>query len=127
MADLKRNPGFRVTVSFARKVTMAVVCGDMLMRVLLKVRPYEVMPGTANSLFSEWMERCKSLLHSGDHKAFRKSLKAIVADFETVAVREQKKPKVGLVGEIFVKYHPTANNNMVALMEDPVPKWSYRG
>lgn len=118
MADLKRNPGFRVTVTFARKVTMAVVCGDMLMRVLLKIRPYEVMPGTANSLFSKWMERCKSLLHSGDHKAFRKSLKAIVADFEAVAVREQKKPKVGLVGEIFVKYHPTANNNMVAFMEE---------
>lgn len=118
MADLKRNPGFRVTVSFARKVTMAIVYGDLLMKVLLKVRPYETEPGTANSLFELWMERCKSFLRRGDHAAYRESLRMIVADFDKVAVREQKKPRVGLVGEIFVKYHPTANNNMVAFIEE---------
>ena len=118
MADIRRNPGFRVTVSFARKVTMAIVYGDLLMKVLLKVRPYEMMPGTSNSLFSLWMERCKCLLRSGDHTAFRESLRMIVTDFEKVTVHEQKKPRVGLVGEIFVKYHPTANNNMVAFIEE---------
>lgn len=118
MADLKRNPGFRVTVSVARKVTMAIVYGDLLMKVLLKVRPYEMIPGTANSLFLKWMERCKRLLRSCDHTAFRESLRMIVADFDLVLVHEQKKPRVGLVGEIFVKYHPTANNNMVAFMEE---------
>jgi predicted CoA-substrate-specific enzyme activase len=118
MADLRRNPGFRVTLSFARKVTMAIVYGDLLMKVLLKVRPYEMEPGTSNALFAQWMERCKSLLHSGDHAAFQKSLRLIVSDFDKVPVREQKKPRVGLVGEIFVKYHPTANNNMVAFIED---------
>jgi predicted CoA-substrate-specific enzyme activase len=118
MADLRRNPGFRVTVSFARKVTMAIVYGDLLMKVLLKVRPYEMEPGASNALFAQWMQRCMSLLHPGDHAAFRQSLLMIIADFEKVPVREQKKPKVGLVGEIFVKYHPTANNNMVAFIEE---------
>jgi predicted CoA-substrate-specific enzyme activase len=118
MADLNRNPGFRVTISFARKVTMAIVYGDLLMKVLLKVRPYEIQPGTSNSLFSMWMDRCKLLLRTGDHTEFRESLHTIVADFDSVAVHEQKKPRVGLVGEIFVKYHPTANNNMVAFMEE---------
>jgi predicted nucleotide-binding protein (sugar kinase/HSP70/actin superfamily) len=65
-----------------------------------------------------WMDRCKLLLHTGDHTEFRESLHTIVADFDSVAVHEQKKPRVGLVGEIFVKYHPTANNNIVAFMEE---------
>ncbi len=117
MAELKRNPGFKVTISFARKVTMAIVYGDLLMKVLLKIRPYETVPGTSNKLFAKWMEQCKRLLGSGNHHAFRESLRLIVGDFDQVAVREQKKPRVGLVGEIYVKYHPTANNNMVALIE----------
>ncbi len=118
MAALRKNPGFKVTVSFARKVTMAIVYGDLLMKVLLKVRPYEMEPGVSNLLFAQWMDRCICHLRSGDHYAFRENLQMIVRDFEQIAVREQKKPRVGLVGEIFVKYHPTANNNMVAFIEE---------
>ncbi len=118
MADLRRNPGFKVTVSFARKVTMAIVYGDLLMKVLLKTRPYEMEPGASDNLFAQWMVRCKLLLRSGDHHAFRDSLRLIVMDFDKVPVWEQKKPRVGLVGEIYVKYNPTANNNMIAFIEE---------
>jgi predicted nucleotide-binding protein (sugar kinase/HSP70/actin superfamily) len=118
IAELQKNPGFRVTASFARKVTMAIVYGDLLMKVLLKVRPYEMTSGTANRLYFEWMEKCKSILRQGDHRDFRESMKMIVSDFGSVPVLNQTKPRIGLVGEIFVKYHPTANNNMVNLMEE---------
>ncbi len=118
VSGLGTNPGFKLTLSLVKKALMAIIYGDLLMKVLFRTRPYEIEPGISNQLFKEWMEKCKRDLPHADRKIFRENLKGIVEDFERVAITDVTKPRVGLVGEILVKYHPTANNNMVAFIEE---------
>ncbi len=117
VSGLEKNPGFKITASMAVKAIMAMVYGDLLMKVLYRVRPYEVEPGSADRLLAYWMEICKKNVRTGERKTFRENLKGIVSDFENLAIREERKPRVGLVGEILVKYHPAANNNMADFIE----------
>ena len=118
VAGLEKNPGFKITASLAKKSLMAMIYGDLLMKVLFQVRPYEIVPKTSNQLFDQWMERCKINIRLGNRKGFRENLKKIVVEFEQIEVRDEKKPRIGLVGEILVKYHPKANNNMVTFIEE---------
>lgn len=115
---LEKNPGFKLTPSFGRKALMAMIYGDLLMKVMFATRPYEIVEGTTNKLFHKWMDKCKNNLKSANRKVFRENLNQIVKDFDAVDVSKVQKPKVGLVGEILVKYHPAANNNMVAFIEE---------
>lgn len=117
LVGLEKNPGFKITLSMFRKAVMAMVYGDILMNVVYRVRPYELIPGTADNLLGKWMKICKSNIRTGDRKVFRENLKEIVRDFHAVDIKHQRKPRVGLVGEILVKYHPAANNYMAEFIE----------
>ena len=117
-AGLESNPGFKITPSLANKGLIALVYGDLLMRVLLRVRPYELIKGSANRLYEKWVEKCKASVISGNQKEFKQNVFDIVRDFDNLEIIHEKKPRVGLVGEILVKYHPTANNNIVKIVED---------
>jgi predicted nucleotide-binding protein (sugar kinase/HSP70/actin superfamily) len=117
ITGLESNPGFKITASLFKKVTMGVIYGDLLMRVLYRVRPYEKIPGSANLLFEKWVNLCKEQLAIGDSYTFRKYIKQIVREFDQLEIRDIRKPRVGIVGEILVKYHPTANNNVVNIVE----------
>ncbi|HEY5560775.1 MAG TPA: acyl-CoA dehydratase activase-related protein [Clostridiaceae bacterium] len=114
---LEKNPGFKLTPSLLHKFMIALVYGDTLMRVLLKVRPYEKVKGSANALYEKWVERCLESTRNGNYLTFRKYINGIVQDFDNLEITQEKKPKIGLVGEILVKFHPTANNNVVDIME----------
>ncbi len=117
MAGLHQSTAFRMTPAFLKKALMAFVYGDLLMKVLLRTRPYETIPGTCDGLFDRWMKRCKMQLRMGNRKAFRDNLIRIVKEFEDVPVTGERKQRVGLVGEILVKYHPTANNELTSFVE----------
>lgn len=112
------NSGFVITKSLLKKAINAVVYGDLLMRVLHRVRPYELIPGSANLLFDRWVEKCTEQLLSGDARSFERNVHGIIEEFSQLEISKQVKPKVGIVGEILVKYHPTANNNIVAALEE---------
>lgn len=114
----EKNPGFKITLSLIKKATDAVVYGDLLMRVLHRVRPYEKIPGSADLLYERWVKRCKEQLHTGDKKEFEANIKQIVEEFDQLEISNHPKPRVGIVGEILVKYHPTANNDIVKVLED---------
>ena len=114
---LETNPGFKLTYSLGKKIVMAALYGDLFMRVLYRTRPYEAEPGAANALYARWQEKCLENVRSGAFSQFRKNIYAIVQDFDTLPMREIQKPRVGLVGEILVKFHPTANNNIVETIE----------
>ena len=86
---------------------------------LYRTRPYEVEPGSANRLFDHWMVTCKGQLESGEsYGRFKRTIRQIVEDFDTLPLQgEGAKPRVGVVGEILVKFHPTANNQIVDVIE----------
>jgi len=89
----------------------------LLMRVLYKTRPYEQVPGAANTLYERWNSQIKKDLRKASFSTYKKNTYDIVADFDKLPLLDIVKPKVGVVGEILVKYHPTANNDIVGLLE----------
>ena len=115
---LEKNPGFKITPGLLNKALIALVYGDLFMRLLYRVRPYEKIKGSANQLYESWIDRCIESVRSGKHSVFRRNIRQIVEDFDNLELVDVKKPRVGLVGEILVKFHPTANNNVVDLVEN---------
>ncbi|OQB24287.1 MAG: Activator of (R)-2-hydroxyglutaryl-CoA dehydratase [Firmicutes bacterium ADurb.Bin182] len=116
-SGLGNNPGFKLTLPFVKKALMALIFGDLIMKLLFSVRPYEKNKGETDKTAKLCVERCKPGLFTGSGKDFKKILKLIVKEFEAVPVLNEKRPRVGLVGEILVKYHPAANNKMAEFLE----------
>ena len=116
---MEKNDGFRISAGMLMDALLAIVYGDLLMRCLYRVRPYEQIPGSADALHRLWQGKCIEALtskHSGTH--YKQLCRAIVADFDKLPIHEDlKKPRVGVVGEILVKYMPLANNHLVELLE----------
>lgn len=117
-SGIEKNPGWKYTWSLLDKAMMAIVYGDLLMSVLYRVRPYERIKGSANRLYEKWVTICKASLASGDKKIFKENIWQIVQEFDNLEITHEQKPKVGLVGEILVKFHPTANNEVVQVVEN---------
>lgn len=117
MVGMEKNPGFKISPSLLNKGLMGLIYGDLLMRVLYKVRPYEKVPGSANKLYEKWVKKGKENVRNGSHSEFKKNIYNIVEDFDNFDIVDIKKPKVGVVGEILVKFHPTANNEIVKILE----------
>ncbi len=113
------NPGFKVTATMLYNAIFALEYGDVLMQCLYRTRPYEIEPGSANRLFDYWMAKCKSQVSEGEKfSRYKKTVRAIVEDFDNLPLQgEGTKPRVGVVGEILVKFHPTANNEVVKVIE----------
>ena len=100
---------FVLSQSCYTDVVKAVIYGDLLMRVKNRVKPYEIEAGSAERLYQTWMMRAKEELSDGNYFKYRRNLKQIVHDFDILPIDETLwKPKVGIVGEILVKYHPLA-------------------
>lgn len=116
-SGIEKNPGFKYSWGLLHRAMMALTYGDLLMQVLYRVRPYERFKGSANELYEKWSAICKEALKSADKKFFAENIRGIVKAFEELEITNEVKPKVGLVGEILVKFHPTANNNVVDLVE----------
>ena len=117
LAGLESNPGFQLTPSLIKRVIMGVLYGDLLMRVLYRMRPYEREKGTANQLYEKWVKLCKYNLHTGSLSEFKRNVCGIIKEFDALETIDVVKPRVGLVGEILVKFHPTANNQIVDIIE----------
>ncbi|TCK92786.1 putative CoA-substrate-specific enzyme activase [Natranaerovirga hydrolytica] len=115
---IEKNPGFKLTLKMLNQSMMALTYGDLLMNVLYRVRPYEKVKGSANALYEKWDKICKATIKENSRKVFKKTIKEIVKEFEALEIVHEEKPKVGLVGEILVKFHPTANNNVVNIVEN---------
>jgi len=114
---IEKNSGFKITMGLLNKALMGLIYGDLLMNVLYRVRPYERIKGSANKLYEKWAEICRKSLGFTDRKIFKQIIREIVIEFDKLEIINEVKPKVGLVGEILVKFHPTANNNVVSIVE----------
>ena len=115
----EENPGFKVTPSMLLQAAYSIFYGDLLMMTLYRTRPYEQEAGSATRLYDHWMTVCKGQLARGlKHREFKDTARRIVEDFDTLPLAgEGLKPRVGVVGEILVKFHPTANNQIVEVIE----------
>ena len=113
----EKNPGFKLSPALVRKMLLAICYGDLLMKCVYRTRPYEKVKGSSNELHKKWEKKCKNTLVNGGFSDFKRDVKNIVEDFDNLELQDIKKPKVGLVGEILVKFHPLANNNVVDIVE----------
>jgi Uncharacterized protein conserved in bacteria len=116
---METNEGFNFTMPMFVKAMQAIVYGDVFMRVLYRTRPYEVVPNSANKLHEKWRDICSAELMKPrtSMRNFNKILKGIIKDFDELLLLDIKKPRVGVVGEILVKFSPAANNHIVDLLE----------
>lgn len=116
---METNPGFKVSPSLLLSAMRAVVYGDLFMRCVYRVRPYELEPGSTDALHEKWKNICvESLLDPHSRWKYAEVCRGIVEAFDTLPIDETlRKPRVGVVGEILVKYMPLANNHLVELLE----------
>lgn len=114
---LEKQPGFKFSMGLINRCIMALIYGDLLMRVINRTRPYEKMKGSAWALYEKWNYKIKDNIRKDNKWVFHRNIKGIIRDYEQLELLDIEKPKVGIVGEILLKYHPTANNDIVSLLE----------
>lgn len=116
-AGLEHNPGFRITPKMALSLVFAVNYGDLIMKCLYQTRPYEKIIGSADNIMKYWYDKIVKNILNCRTGEFKKNIKQIIKEYDELPLYDIKKPKIGIVGEILVKYHPNANNNLVELIE----------
>ncbi|MCI8272909.1 MAG: 2-hydroxyglutaryl-CoA dehydratase [Clostridia bacterium] len=118
VVGMEKNPGFKLTLKLVEKLLKAMVLADLLQKMLYKNRAYEKNKGETETLFNEWMEKAKSVALKSSSREFSKVIMQIVEDFEKIEWNSKiNKPRVGIVGEILIKYHPFGNNYVADLLE----------
>nr|WP_257210424.1 2-hydroxyacyl-CoA dehydratase [Actinomyces ruminis] len=125
LQGIEENPGFKLTPTMAYKALQGVVIGDTLSTCLLRVRPYEAAPGSAQALYERWNTIiCEFFEHKGRSATwggrigYRRLLREMVREFDALPLEDvPRKPRVGVVGEILVKFQPDANNHVVDVIE----------
>ena len=121
LAGLEHHPGFSLGVSEYHGMAYAVLYGDLLLTLVNQTKPYELHPGDAEALAERWTARLGGELGAGRRIRYRDvqaTYRRIVADFAAIPKREKETVKVGIVGEIFVKYSPLGNNNLEQFLVD---------
>ena len=114
IAGMEKNPGFKLTLPIIKRMLAAVVYADMLTLLANQTRPYELISGTTDELVDSWIETLLKT-HMGIH-SLGKNLEKIADSFDKIQVNKVPKIKVGVVGEIYIKYAPLGNNNLEALL-----------
>ena len=119
LVGLDKQPGFKLTSGFLHRLVIAMVIGDTLMRATYRTRPYEKVKGSVNEMYNKWVGESYKVIEKGGYKKFKNLINDIVNDFDNIELDESiRKPKVGIVGEILVKFHPNANNDVFSLLEE---------
>ncbi|MDR2888229.1 MAG: 2-hydroxyacyl-CoA dehydratase [Lachnospiraceae bacterium] len=119
LSGIESNPGFKLSTKLLLRVAYSAFFGDIFMRCVYRMRPYERKAGAVNAVHAKWRELCQEFL-LGKHLSyskFKRMCRQIIADFDAIPTTNAIKPKVGIVGEILVKYAPAANNYLVELLE----------
>lgn len=115
---LENHPGIKITPGLIKRALMAVLYGDLMMTVLFRTRPYEIEKGSANAMYEKWAKVAKENIKNGSWSKFKQIIPKIVYDFDHLSLTDEIKPRVGIVGEILVKFQPFANNFIVDTIEE---------
>ena len=115
LSGLEKNPGFKITLPLLRKVIYAMMYGDIIVNVSNQVRPYEVNPGETDAMIDAWSHKLVTGFEEGkgmSRSQMRRIFAQICDDFAAIPVQGEPKVRVGVVGEIYVKFSPLGNNNL---------------
>ncbi|HWP50815.1 MAG TPA: 2-hydroxyglutaryl-CoA dehydratase [Clostridia bacterium] len=115
LSGLEENPGFQITLPMVRKLIAALIYGDMLMLLSNQIRPYEDDKGSADAMVARWITDLTRQFNGGyglNLTQMKHNLDHIATDFGQISITHTPKVKVGIVGEIYVKYSKLANNNL---------------
>ena len=115
LTGLEKHPGFRMGIPILFRMMYGVLYGDLMMSLVNQTRPYERIPGSAEKLADSWTERLAQEMTDPRNLRYgkvKKNYAAIVSDFASLDMTDEIKPRVGIVGEIYVKYSPMANNHL---------------
>ncbi len=116
LSGLEKNSGFKIRLSMALKMLSAVIYGDLIMLLKNQIEPYEVNKGDAEKLTQKWIDDLSAQMQRGKGYSFfeiKKTLPKITESFSKIPLDKSiTKTKVGVVGEIYVKYSPLANNHL---------------
>lgn len=121
LSGLESNPGFKLSPQLIQKGLYALEFGDIFMRCIYHMRPYELTPGATEAVHEKWKEKIIALISQDgliSHRTYKRYCREMIRDFDRIPIDENlKKPRVGVVGEILVKFLPAANNYIVDLLE----------
>lgn len=120
LSGLEENPGFKLSLPLIQRGLYSLIFGDIFMRCLYRTRPYEAVPGSANALHEKWKAKIIEFVSQDkmlSHRKYKRYCREIIRDFDQLPMLDIKKPRVGVVGEILVKFLPAANNYLVELLE----------
>lgn len=117
-SGLEKNGGFKITAGMFFQMLYAALYGDLLMSAYNHCRTYEINKGESKKLLDKWEEEMAAAFKSGSYRRTKRYYKRILEDFSKIQLEETNKVKVGIVGEIYVKYSPLANNNLEDFLID---------
>jgi predicted nucleotide-binding protein (sugar kinase/HSP70/actin superfamily) len=115
LSGLEKNPGFKLNYNLVRRIIYSMLFGDLIMLLANQCRPYEVNKGTTDALVETWINRLTEeykLPKYLKYKNVKANLELITADFAAIELKNEEKIRVGIVGEIFIKYAALGNNNL---------------
>ena len=121
LSGLESNSGFHLTLEMIYQALIGLTYGDLFMLLKNQVRSYEVNKGDADALIDKWVKELSNQFRQRKGytpKGMERNMKAIVEDFTKIQVVNVKKTKVGVVGEIYVKYSSMANNDLENFLVD---------
>uniref|UniRef100_UPI0040579E20 acyl-CoA dehydratase activase-related protein n=1 Tax=Acetatifactor sp. TaxID=1872090 RepID=UPI0040579E20 len=119
LGGIETNPGFHLNAEMLLRVALAAEFGDIFMRCVYRMRPYEEVPGSVDAVHAKWLRVAQEFVsakHMKLHK-FNKICRQMIREFDNIPLKDIKKPRVGIVGEILVKFSPAGNNHLVELLE----------
>ena len=120
LGGIESNPGFHLNAELLLRAAYAATFGDIFMRCVYRMRPYEQEKGSVDAVHAKWLKVTQDFV-TAKHMSFfkfNKLCRAIIRDFDAIPIKEDlRKPRVGIVGEILVKFSPAGNNHLVELLE----------
>ncbi|MCF0133674.1 MAG: 2-hydroxyacyl-CoA dehydratase, partial [Blautia sp.] len=119
LSGLESNPGFKLSLPLIKRAVYGAVFGDILMKCVYRMRPYEAKKGMVNAKHRLWEKKAIDFVTGRNisHRNFKKLCREMIHDFDIIPTTGQRKPRVGIVGEILVKFLPAANNHLAELLE----------
>ncbi len=119
LGGIETNPGFHLNADLLLRTCLGAQFGDIFMKCVYRMRPYEAEPDSVNAVHQKWLKIAQEYV-SAKHinlTKFPTLCKQIIREFDNIPLKDIKKPRVGVVGEILVKYSPAGNNHLVELLE----------